>query len=198
MTNLHKKILCTHAVYKYSKQCSQNYCWLLWLHKLLNNTEMHNFRLLERNEARFEHRLDHQWSMHENAFCLHPSYITVAFIKQILSPISTSLLSCSLSTPLLDLFLACIIFSLCLILHFLTIDCSVCLVKDTSSSAWHFIIVHDDGLSQTDGEATAPLPAIKVWVQKNLHWFAPDLKGESANIEISISGGLVTEHWLER
>lgn len=41
-------------------------------------------------------------------------------------------------------------------------------------------------------EATAPLLAIKVKVQKNLHWFETDLKGESANIEISI-----TEAWLQ-
>lgn len=74
------------------------------------------------------------------------------------------------------------------------LQCS-CLLKDTTFSGWHFIIVHDDGLSQAEREATAPLLAIKVKIQKkkkNLHWFAPDLKGESANIKISIS-----ESWLQ-
>lgn len=67
---------------------------------------------------------------------------------------------------LLDLLLACIIFSPCLILNFPSIGCSVCLAKDTSSAGWSFIIVHNDGLSQTEGEATASLLAIKVKVQK--------------------------------
>lgn len=134
-------------------------------------------------------------------FCLHPSYITVSFFKQILSPISTSLLSYALSSSSPWFIFGMYYFlSPCLILHFLTIDCSVFLVKDTSSSGWHFIIIHYDDLSQTEGrKATAPSRAIKVKVQKNLHWFAPDLKGESANIEIFISDAwLQNTDWKDR
>lgn len=105
-------------------------------------------------------------SMHI-AFFLHPSYIRVSFFKQILSPISTSLLSYVLSSSSFWLIFGMYYFlSLYLILNFLTTDCSICLVKDTSSSGWHFIIVHDDGLSQTKREATTPILAIKAEIQK--------------------------------
>lgn len=82
-------------------------------------------------------------------------------------------------------------------LHFLTIDCSVWFVF--FRVAFLFIIVHDDGLSKTEGEASAQLLAIKVKEQRNLPWFAPDLKGESANIEISIIWALLqSTDWKDR
>lgn len=61
-----------------------------------------------------------------------------------------------------------------------------------SSSSWHLMIVHDNDHQDHEiwGKVMTPLLEINTAVQKTLHWFAPDLKGKSANIEISIGGWL--------
>lgn len=60
------------------------------------------------------------------------------------------------------------------------------------SSAWNLMIVrrHNHQHREMGGKVMTPLLEINTAVQKTLHWFAPDLKGKSANIEISISGWL--------
>lgn len=66
-----------------------------------------------------------------------------------------------------------------------------------SSSSWHLMIVWDDDHQDHEiwGKVMTPLQEINTAVQKTLHWFAPDLKGKSANIERDPSvAGLVTEH----
>lgn len=59
---------------------------------------MHIFRASEGKDPRFEHHSDHQSIYAWGVFCLHPSYITASLFKQILSPMSTSLLSYALSS----------------------------------------------------------------------------------------------------
>lgn len=55
------------------------------------------------------------------------------------------------------------------------------------SSSWHLMIVRNDDHQDHEiwGKVMTPLLEINTAVQKTLHWFAPDLKGKSANIEIS-------------
>lgn len=99
----------------------------------------------------------------------------------------------SFQAPLFVLFLACLIFSLCLTLHFLKIDCS--LAKDTSflpigiSSLFMMMMMitnggGGDGTTAWNESCSTKKPKKP---PKKLHWLAPDLKGKSANIEISIS-----------
>ena len=70
-----------------------------------------------------------------------------------------------------------------------------------SPSGSHFIMFTTRAGHVTQGETTAPLPTIRVRVcrEKKLYWFAPDLKGESADREISIRGAwLRSWEWTDR
>lgn len=65
--------------------------------------------------------------------------------------------------------------------------------RHTHASSWHLVIVRDDNHQDQEiwGKVTTPLLEFNTTVpKKTMHWFAPDLKRKSANIEISISAWL--------
>lgn len=109
-----------------------------------------------------------------------PAYTTISLLRWMLSPISPHWHVC---------FQAFCLISLSLSHPFSSVSERLVWMQAMMppSSSWHLMIVRDDDHQDHEiwGKVMTPLLEINTAVQKTLHWFAPDLKGKSANIEIS-------------
>lgn len=112
-----------------------------------------------------------------------PAYITISLLRWTLGPISPHWHVCFQAF--------CLITSS---LSFSSVSERLVWMQAETlpASSWHLMTVHDDDHQDHEiwEKVMTPLLEINTAVQKPLHWFAPDLKVKSANIEISISDWL--------